>query len=161
MTFKLVSNSLALTFEFGKALGGFLKGGEIIGIKGELGAGKTSFTQGLACGLGIPENEYVRSPTFTIINEYKGEIPLYHFDLYRLDNLDEIINLGYEEYFSGSGVTVIEWYEKLEAIVKEGVLVLTMKILGEESRELNFSCHCVYYGQILEKFLNKVKKKGL
>jgi len=154
---RLISDSPENTALLGEKLGALLSGGEIIGIEGELGAGKTCFIQGLARGLGISQDQYVRSPTFTLINEYKGKIPLYHFDLYRLDGVDEIIGLGYEEYFWGNGVTAIEWFEKLDGIKPKELLRLEIKIVGELARELHFSCHGRQYEQILKRFFNQHK----
>ncbi len=102
--------SLAL----GEHLGQWLKVGDIVLLFGDLGSGKTTLTQGLCRGLGLPQNEYVRSPSFTLINEYQGAIPIYHIDLYRLDTIQEIETLGLEEIlFAGNGVSIIEWAEKL------------------------------------------------
>ena len=102
--------SLAL----GEHLGQWLKVGDIVLLFGDLGSGKTTLTQGLCRGLGLPQNEYVRSPSFTLVNEYQGAIPIYHIDLYRLDTIQEIEALGLEEIlFAGNGVSIVEWAEKL------------------------------------------------
>lgn len=96
------------TLKLGKAIGEALKPGDVLLLKGDLGAGKTTFTQGLANGLNV--DEFVNSPTFVIINEYfSGKLPLYHMDLYRLDNESQLYDLGVEEYFYGNGVSVVEW----------------------------------------------------
>ena len=102
--------SLAL----GEHLGQWLKVGDIVLFFGDLGSGKTTLTQGLCRGLGLPQNEYVRSPSFTLINEYQGTTPIYHIDLYRLDTIREIETLGLEEIlFAGKGVSIVEWAERL------------------------------------------------
>ena len=99
---------------FGEHLGQWLKAGDIVLLFGDLGSGKTTLTQGLCRGLGLPQNEYVRSPSFTLINEYQGAIPIYHIDLYRLDTIQEIETLGLEEIlFAGKSVSIVEWAEKL------------------------------------------------
>ncbi len=101
---------------FGEHLGQWLKAGDIVLLFGDLGSGKTTLTQGLCRGLGLPQNEYVRSPSFTLINEYQGAIPIYHIDLYRLDTIQEIETLGLEEILvSGKGVSIVEWAEKLSS----------------------------------------------
>lgn len=100
------------TFRLGHLLGERLKPGAVVALIGHLGAGKTCLTQGLARGLGIPEEIPVVSPTFTLANEYPGRASLYHLDLYRLDS-DEFVLSGLDEYFSRGGVTVVEWAEKL------------------------------------------------
>lgn len=98
------------TLNLGKAIGRVLSSGDILLLEGDLGAGKTTFTQGLAEGLGV--NEFVNSPTFVIINEYfSGKLPLYHMDLYRLEEEAQLYDLGVEEYFFGNGVSVVEWPE--------------------------------------------------
>ncbi|SFG50577.1 tRNA (adenosine(37)-N6)-threonylcarbamoyltransferase complex ATPase subunit type 1 TsaE [Oribacterium sp. WCC10] len=111
------SNSADETFAFGKKLGEAAKPGDIICLDGDLGVGKTVFTQGFAAGLDI--NDYVNSPTFTIVKEYEGRLPLYHFDVYRIGDPSEMEEIGYEEYFYGKGVTIIEWPELIEELIPE------------------------------------------
>ncbi|HLR35517.1 MAG TPA: tRNA (adenosine(37)-N6)-threonylcarbamoyltransferase complex ATPase subunit type 1 TsaE [Tissierellales bacterium] len=109
--FNVKLNSLEETKKFGMKLGEILKSGDLISLMGDLGAGKTTLTQSIAQGLEI--NDYVTSPTFTLINEYEGKLPLYHFDVYRLGSIDELYDLGYEEYFYSNGVTIVEWGDKV------------------------------------------------
>ena len=104
------------TYEYGKELGSRAKGGEVYTLLGDLGVGKTVFTQGFAVGLGI--DEYVNSPTFTILQVYEdGRIPLYHFDVYRIGDVEEMDEIGYEDYFYGEGVALIEWANLIEEII--------------------------------------------
>ena len=104
------------TFAIGKEIGEQLKPGDVYCLIGDLGVGKTVFTQGLAKGLGIEEP--INSPTFTIIQEYhEGRIPLYHFDVYRIGDVSEMDELGYEEYFYGEGVCVVEWADLIEDLL--------------------------------------------
>ncbi|WP_442597628.1 tRNA (adenosine(37)-N6)-threonylcarbamoyltransferase complex ATPase subunit type 1 TsaE [Neobacillus sp. D3-1R] len=105
MNFQYISKSAEETKVFAQSLAKLLKPGDVIALEGDLGAGKTTFTKGLAEGLGIKRN--VNSPTFTIIKEYQGNLPLYHMDVYRLEDIYE--DLGFDEYFEGAGVTVVEW----------------------------------------------------
>ena len=109
------SNSPKETENIAKAFAKNLKPGDVVTLDGDLGAGKTAFTQGLAKGLGIAD--YVSSPTFTIVNCYEGSIPLYHFDVYRIDDCDDMYEIGYDEYVGGDGVAVIEWSEKIAEIL--------------------------------------------
>ena len=112
------TNSEKETFELGKNLGAQAKAGQIFCLNGDLGVGKTVFTQGFAKGLGIEEN--VNSPTFTIIQVYEeGRIPLYHFDVYRIGDPEEMYEIGYEEYFFGEGVCLIEWSKLIDELIPE------------------------------------------
>ena len=106
------------TFEVGRTIGMNAKPGQIYTLTGDLGVGKTVFTQGVAAGLGITEP--VNSPTFTIIQEYEdGRLPFYHFDVYRIGDIEEMDEIGYEDYFYGNGVTMIEWANLIEEILPE------------------------------------------
>lgn len=107
----IVTRSAKETQDFGKKLAASLKLGDIVCLIGQLGAGKTCLVQGIAKGLKV--KDYVNSPTFKLINEYKGVAPVYHFDLYRLESFREIQELGYEEYLFGQGISLIEWAEKI------------------------------------------------
>jgi tRNA threonylcarbamoyladenosine biosynthesis protein TsaE len=105
------------TIELAKTLAKSLKAGDVIALYGELGSGKTCFVKGVAEGLEFKGE--VTSPTFVLINEYKGKLPIYHFDCYRLDTLKEFEKLGYEEYFYDDGVCLIEWAEKIRSLLPE------------------------------------------
>lgn len=109
------TDSAGKTAELGMKLGNILQRGDTVCLSGDLGTGKTAFTGGIAKSLGI--NEYVTSPTFTIINEYEGRIPLYHFDVYRIGDAGEMIETGFDDYIGGDGVAVIEWAELIEDIL--------------------------------------------
>lgn len=110
------SNSAKDTFAFGQKLGREAVPGEIICLYGDLGVGKTVFTQGFAAGLGI--DDYVNSPTFNIVKEYEGgRLPLYHFDVYRIGDPSEMEEIGYEDYFYGQGVSIIEWPGQIEELL--------------------------------------------
>jgi len=119
------------TRKFGISLAVSLKAGDVIGLVGELGTGKTALTKYIACGLSADDD--VTSPTFTIINEYRsGRLPLYHFDVYRLSSEEEMHELGYEEYFYGDGVTVVEWADKVAGLIPEGSTVIKISFGGGE-----------------------------
>ncbi len=130
----IITRSAEETIAFGKAIGEVLKPNSIIALEGQLGAGKTTLVQGIAEGLGI--SEYITSPTFIIINEYKGRVPLYHFDLYRLENPNAIEELGIEEYFNKGGVCVIEWSEKLEALKPVALSKISLIVISEQERKI-------------------------
>ena len=101
------------TIQLGVNIGERLQPGDLVLLFGDLGSGKTTLTQGIARGLGVAEKEYVRSPSFTLINEYRGRIPIFHIDLYRIESARQLENLGLEEILLGEGISVVEWAEKL------------------------------------------------
>ena len=114
------------TFEVGRTIGINAQPGQIYTLTGDLGVGKTVFTQGVAAGLGITEP--VNSPTFTIIQEYKdGRLPFYHFDVYRIGDLEEMEEIGYDDYFFGQGICLIEWAELIEEILPEKRIEVTIE----------------------------------
>lgn len=133
---KLISDSREQTLETGRIIGSVLERGDIVALIGELGSGKTCLTQGLAQGLGVAENVPVVSPTFTLINEYPGKLPLVHLDVYRLSGPRDLEDMGYEEYFYGGGVIVIEWAEKVRDVLPDRTLFVTMRYVDENTREL-------------------------
>jgi tRNA threonylcarbamoyladenosine biosynthesis protein TsaE len=122
------------TREIGKAMGCLLKGGDVVGLTGELGAGKTVFIKGLAEGLGVPD--FVSSPTFIIMNEYNGRMPFFHVDLYRLENNREIEELALDEYFGRDGVVAIEWAEKLGDRMPQKSINVKIEHSGERERKI-------------------------
>ena len=125
------SFSEEMTFEIGKKLGEKADKGEIICLEGDLGVGKTVFTKGFAKGLNIEEN--IDSPTFTIVQEYtEGRLPLYHFDVYRIGDISEMDEIGYEDYFFGEGVCLIEWASRIEELIpKSAIHIIIEKDLSK------------------------------
>ncbi|MFC2476939.1 MAG: tRNA (adenosine(37)-N6)-threonylcarbamoyltransferase complex ATPase subunit type 1 TsaE [Catonella sp.] len=120
------SFSEEMTFEIGKKLGEKADKGEIICLEGDLGVGKTVFTKGFAEGLNIEEN--IDSPTFTIVQEYtEGRLPLYHFDVYRIGDISEMDEIGYEDYFFGEGVCLIEWASRIKELIPESAIRITIE----------------------------------
>ena len=109
---EFITNSPEETEKIGAAIGKIIPAGTVLAYRGDLGAGKTAFTRGLARGLGCRGR--VTSPTFTIVNEYEGDIPLFHFDLYRLGSSDELFDIGWEDYLARGGVCAVEWSERAE-----------------------------------------------
>ncbi len=121
------------TRTFGMELGAGAKAGDVIALIGDLGTGKTTLTKYIAEGLGV--TEYITSPTFNIIKEYRsGKLPLFHFDVYRIADVDEMFEIGYEEYFFGEGVCVIEWADIIEEIIPEDALTIRIS-MGENENE--------------------------
>lgn len=120
--------------ELGKKVGEGLQAGDVVALIGELGAGKTTFMQGLAQGLGVVG--YVKSPSFTLVHKYEGRVPVYHLDLYRLGDVNEIYELGIEEYIYGDGVCVIEWAEKAYSLLPEKHTLIKFLYTGEKTRKI-------------------------
>ncbi len=146
---KYITESVEETSKIGEQLGRLLSMGSIICLSGDLGAGKTAFTKGIAKGLGV--DDYVTSPTYTIINEYQGRLPLYHFDVYRLNDVEEMYELGYEEYFFGDGVVVLEWADIVRDIIPRDRLWITiLNTGGDDSREIIMEPTGEVYDNILK-----------
>ena len=134
------------------SLGRLLSGGDIIGLIGELGVGKTCFVRGVAAGLEVNKNAWIRSPSFTLINEYEGRLPIYHIDLYRISSRAQTEGLNLREYLYGDGVTLVEWFEHLPAEEVGEYLELRMTHAGGHRRKLNFIAHGERYERLLAEF---------
>jgi tRNA threonylcarbamoyladenosine biosynthesis protein TsaE len=125
-TIIIETNSPSETFEAGKKLGEGANPGDIFTLNGDLGVGKTVFTQGVAAGLGI--TEHVNSPTFTIVQVYEGgRLPFYHFDVYRIGDIEEMEEIGYEDYFYGDGLCIIEWAQLIEELIPPNARQITIE----------------------------------
>jgi len=136
------TQSIDQTEELGRCLGKTLREGDFVALTGDLGAGKTAFTKGIARGLGIKED--ITSPTFTIINEYLGRVPLAHMDVYRLKNLQELENIGFDDYLEGY-VVVMEWADKVKELLPNDVLWVDIKILDNLRRQIRFISKSSYF----------------
>lgn len=134
------------TISLGEKIGSLLKKGDIIALQGDLGAGKTTITKGIAKALGVEEN--ITSPTFCLISEYSGKMPLYHMDVYRLEGADDFANLGTEDMLYGNGVTLIEWSEKIMSELPKKTIILKLEATGENSGERNIYLTNWPYGEI-------------
>ena len=134
----LYSNTTAQTEAIGQALAQHLRPGDVVAFFGDLGAGKTAFTRGLARGLGITDP--VTSPTYTIVNEYpSGRIPLFHFDMYRLSGAEALFDLGWEDYLDRGGVCAVEWSERAEGLLPEDVIRVRIHTEGESARVIEIT----------------------
>lgn len=122
------------TIRLGEYIGSRLRKGDVIALQGTLAAGKTTITKGIALGLGIDDS--VTSPTFTLISEYYGRLPLYHMDVYRLDSTEDFMNLGVEEMLYGNGVCVVEWSEKVMAELPESAIRIMLEAMHDGSRAI-------------------------
>lgn len=136
--FNIISNSADETIEFGRRLGSQLKGGEIIGVCGQLGSGKTHLIKGIAAGAGAKDCKNVNSPTFVIINEYSGRLDIYHIDAYRLNSISEFEMLGFDDFCYPSSVVLIEWVDKIEAALQSiDYIRIELEHAGEFKRKIH------------------------
>ncbi|MCX5680536.1 MAG: tRNA (adenosine(37)-N6)-threonylcarbamoyltransferase complex ATPase subunit type 1 TsaE [Candidatus Omnitrophica bacterium] len=132
-----ISKSVKETLSLGEKLARRLKKGDFVALVGDLGSGKTILTKGIAKGLGVKNARYVNSPTFVIIKEYKGKLPLYHFDLYRLDHPGSLDAENFEEYFYGDGVTVVEWADKIKGLLPKKRWEIHISVAGQDKRKID------------------------
>ena len=147
--YSVITSSPEQTWRIGEMLGALLGPGDIVCLYGDLGAGKTSLSYGIALGLEVKE-QYITSPTFTFVNEYEGRVPFYHIDLYRLNDPDELENIGFEEYIDSDGVTVVEWAERAEDELPEERLSVYLHYVNENSREVGFLAEGERYQKLLD-----------
>jgi tRNA threonylcarbamoyladenosine biosynthesis protein TsaE len=153
------SKSPSETIRIGKTIGSSLQAGDVVALMGELGAGKTQFIKGLAQGIGVGKSAYVSSPSFTLINEYKGEIPFYHIDLYRLEEEKEAEELGLEEYFYGEGITAIEWANRIPSLLPGELLRVNIHYTGKQTRSIELVAKGKRYKELLKKL--RISEFGL
>lgn len=144
--YRFVSESPEQTMDFAMRLAELLQPGDVLTLEGDLGAGKTTFTKGIAKGLGVKRT--VNSPTFTIIKEYQGRLPLYHMDVYRVESGEE--DFGFEEYFEGEGITIVEWAKLIEEQLPEERLMIELFHQGDDKREIALSPSGEKYVEICE-----------
>ncbi len=146
---KVISHSPEETIKLGRQLGELAMSGDIFLLSGGLGAGKTCLTQGIAYGMDI--NEYTLSPSFVLVRELYGRLPLYHMDLYRLDNLEEIADLGLDDYLYGEGVCSIEWASKGLSLLPNDCLNIEISYLGDNKRQIILKANGQRYIELLDK----------
>lgn len=144
---ELTTHSPEQTQQFGTHLGKIAQPGDVILLVGKLGAGKTCLTQGIAWGLGI--DEYAVSPSFVLVRELHGRLPLYHVDFYRLENLEEIAELGLDEYFYGQGISVVEWAEKALDLLPPENLLIEMEYVSDNERRLKIKASGKRYHEMM------------
>lgn len=134
---EVISHGVEETFEIAERFASELEAGAVVCLEGELGAGKTHFVKGMARNFGINPDE-VSSPTYTLINEYDGKVPLFHFDCYRMKRLEEALEIGAEEYFYDEGVSVIEWPSTIKELLPEHTIWIKIKSLSSTERQFLF-----------------------
>jgi tRNA threonylcarbamoyladenosine biosynthesis protein TsaE len=151
--FVIESGSTRETKMWGRRLGSLLEGGELLALNGDLGAGKTCFIKGLARGLSLRE-ENILSPTFTMIQEHHGRLPLYHIDLYRLDNV-ALDDLGLREYLFSDSIAAVEWFERLEGGSEINRLSVTISYAGANSRRIEFAAKGEHYSSLITRLRSR------
>ncbi len=132
-----ISKSESDTVRYGREFARRLGPGSFVGLYGNLGAGKTHFVKGVCEAFDV--SEVVNSPTFTIVNEYHGKLPVFHIDLYRMKNIEEILDIGFDEYLEGGGVCLVEWAEKLDGILPANRFEVRMTLIDDATREITIS----------------------
>ena len=147
--FSVITSSPEQTWQTGQILGKLLNARDTVCLYGDLGVGKTNFTYGIAQGLEV-NDQYITSPTYTFVNEYEGRVPLYHMDLFRLEEPGELENIGFEEYLESDGVTVIEWADRAEDELPADRLSVYLSAVNEKSREIGFLAEGERYEKLLE-----------
>ena len=152
---QITTYSVAETQQLGHILGATLEPSNILALNGELGSGKTAFVQGLAKGLEVSDKYYITSPTFTLINEYPGRSPLFHVDLYRIEHISELEEIGLEEVLCQHAIVAIEWADKLPEGRLPPHLALHFKIISEKSRQIDIFA----YGHAQSNLLKAVEKR--
>jgi len=148
----LQTRSASETARIGKAIGNRLLPGDVVALVGELGAGKTQFIRGLAAGVGIGNATYISSPSFTLIHEYPGEIPFYHIDLFRLGNEKEADELGLDDYFRGTGITAIEWADRIPSLLPKEILFIFIAYIDKDIRSLEIAGKGKRYEDLVKEF---------
>jgi len=148
---KLTVNNLKDTEQVGKIIARCLEAGTVLCLDGDLGVGKTAITQFIAREFGV--EDYITSPTFTIIKEYEGRLPFYHMDVYRIDSEEDMYDLGYEEYIYSEGVTIIEWSNKIEDILPDERINIEIQRLNDTSRTMTIDGR----GRVFEKIAEELK----
>lgn len=147
ITQRCLTTQAEATRALGTLLGRSARAGDCIACCGSLGAGKTTFVQGFAVGLGISADEYVRSPTFALVNVYHGHTPLYHFDFYRLSCAAEAQDIGFEEYVDAKAVVIVEWADKFPQLLPQGRLEVSIRIVAPEQRCVQWMAYGTAYGR--------------
>lgn len=144
------TNNPEETMRLGREIGKLLKQGDVIALIGNLGTGKTVIANGLCRSLGVNE-DYITSPTYTIINQYDGRIPVYHIDLYRLNDSRELYNIGWDEYIYGNGTCIIEWADKAGEMLPEKYLIVNIEVTGKDKRKITLQARGDSYKNLLER----------
>ncbi len=151
--FQITTHTSDETQKLGKTIGKWIEHSLVIGLSGDLGSGKTAFVQGLAEGLEVPDEYYITSPTFTLINQYPGRFPLFHIDLYRLDGISDLEDIGLDELLHNQAVIAIEWAEKMSHDLPAEHLAMTFEITDDDYRRISL----IAYGHNLANLIKALE----
>ncbi len=157
-TLSITSSSVEQTIELGRLIGSNLKEGDVVALIGQLGAGKTYLTKGIAEGLGVTDKKAIKSPSFVLINEYRGRVPVYHIDAYRLRDSADMFTLGSDEIFWGNGVSIIEWADRVASSLPEEYLLITISFISPTARRIEICAYGKRYEWVVEQ-LNRGQYK--
>ena len=158
--FSIITSNVEQTEEVGRILGSLLQPGDLVCLYGDLGAGKTHLSYGIALGLEV-RDQYITSPTFTFVNEYDGRIPFYHIDLYQLKDPAELEGIGFEEYIDSDGATVIEWAERAETELPPECMSIYLSDVSVNSREIGFFAEGERYGALLSEMKKRIEDRSI
>ena len=158
---QIITESLEETQALGRKIGVLLEAGTVVALTGDLGSGKTVFVQGLARGLDVPNEYYITSPTYTLVNEYPGRYTLFHIDLYRIENSVDLEDIGIDEIIDGKGVVAVEWADKLQKDFLSEYIALHFEILGDESRKIVITEYGHERCNLIEKIENYIREASI
>ncbi len=154
---RIETGEVEQTIELGNLIGSLLKAGDVVALIGQLGAGKTYLTKGIAEGQGVKDRKEVTSPSYVLIKQYMGRIPIYHFDAYRVKSPDEMYDIDCVGFFWGEGISIIEWADKVMECLPDDFIKIMIETVGETSRDIHISYQGERYRSFMEEFKEGVK----
>ena len=154
---RIETGEVEQTIDLGSLIGSLLKAGDVVALIGQLGAGKTYLTKGIAEGQGVKDRKEVTSPSYVLIKQYMGRIPIYHFDAYRVKSPDEMYDIDCVGFFWGEGISIIEWADKVMECLPDDFIKITIETVGETSRDIHISYQGEKYRNFMEEFKERVK----
>ena len=154
---RIETGEVEQTIELGNLIGSLLKAGDVVALMGQLGAGKTYLTKGIAEGQGVKDRKEVTSPSYVLIKQYMGRIPIYHFDAYRVKSPGEMYDIDCVGFFWGEGISIIEWADKVMECLPDDFIKITIETVGETSRDIHISYQGEKYRNFMEEFKEGAK----
>ncbi len=154
---RIETGEVEQTIELGNLIGSLLKAGDVVALMGQLGAGKTYLTKGIAEGQGVKDRKEVTSPSYVLVKQYMGRMPIYHFDAYRIKSSDEMYDIDCVGFFWGEGISIIEWADKVIECLPDDFIKITIETVDETSRDIHVSYQGERYRSFMEEFKERVK----